>query len=224
MGCGTGALSRAVVDAAPRSEVVGVDLSEPYIEYARSQRADPHITYDVGNALDLSYPDASFGQTLSMIVLHIIPETEKAAGELRRVTRPGGTVAACTWDSGDGGLELASTLWAEAARLDPAAEEKLKTKFRYNRRGELTGLWKEIGLENVEETALEFGMDFTSFDDYWLPFLQGVGPQGAYIQDLSPEVRDALREAMRKRLLPGGEDGPFSLGARAWAVRGTVPE
>jgi hypothetical protein len=85
-------------------------------------------------------------------------------------------------------------------------------------------LWDSAGLEKVEETALEFGMDFTSFDDYWLPFLEGGGPLGAYVKDLTPDGRDALREALRKRFLPGGVDGPFTLGARAWAVRGTVPK
>jgi hypothetical protein len=44
------------------------------------------------------------------------------------------------------------------------------------------------------------------------------------VKGLSPEGRDALREALRTRFLPGGEDGPFTLGARAWAVRGTVPK
>ena len=225
VGCGTGVLSRALSGAAPSSDVVGVDPSEPFIEYARAQGDDSRVTYEVGNALELSYPDASFGQSLSMLVLHLIPEAETVAGEMRRVTRPGGLVAACTWDIGGGGLELVSSLWDEAVKLDPAAEElRAERTLKYNRRGQLTELWEATGLENIEETGIELGMDFTSFDDYWLPFLQGVGPVGAYVKDLSPEVRDALREALWNRFLPGGEDGPFTLGARAWAVRGTVPD
>ncbi len=224
VGCGTGVLSRALAGAAPRSEVVGVDQSGPFIEYARAQGDDPRVTYEVGNALELTYPNASFGQALSMLVIMLIPDGEKAAGEMRRVTRPGGLVAACTGDSGDGGLKYITTLWDEAVKLDPAAEElRPERSLKFNRRGQLTELWEATGLENIEETGIEFGMDFSSFDDYWLPYLQGVGQLGVYIKDLSPEVRDALREALRKRFLPGGEDGPFSLGARAWAVRGTVP-
>ena len=102
VGCGTGILSRAVAGAAPRSEVVGVDPSETFIEHARAQGDDPRVTFDVGNAMDLPYSDASFGQSLSMLVFHFIPDGGKAAGEMRRVTRPGGSVAACTWDTGDG--------------------------------------------------------------------------------------------------------------------------
>jgi SAM-dependent methyltransferase len=221
VGCGTGALSRALA-AASRSEVVGVDPSEPFIEYGRAHNGDSRITYDLGDAMELPYPDAAFGQSLSMLVFHFISDREKAAGEMRRVTRPGGTVAACTWDA-EGGFEFNRAFWGEAYKLDPAEKER-RGASRLFRRGQFTGLWDAAGLENVEEAALEFRMEFTSFDDYWLPFLPGVSPLAAYVKSLSPGGRDALREALRMRFLPGGVEGPFTLGARAWAVRGTVPE
>jgi len=65
--------------------------------------------------------------------------------------------------------------------------------------------------------------NFTGFDDYWLPFTMGPGPQGIYVESLSSDSRTALRDQLRRRLLGDGPDGPFSLGARAWAVRGMVP-
>lgn len=221
VGCGTGALCRALLEATRRSEVVGVDPSEPFIAYARAQCAGPRAAFDVGDALDLPYPDASFDQSLSLLVFQHIPDGEKAAGEMRRVTRPGGSVASCTWD-GEGGNELTSTFWDEVNKLDPAAR-KQRGETRLFHRGQFTGLWEAAGLQNVEETGIEFRMEFTSFDDYWPPFLQGATPMGAYVKGLSPEGREALREALRKRFLPEGKDGPFTLGGRAWAVRGTVP-
>ncbi len=222
VGCGTGVLSRAVAGAALHSEVVGIDPSAPFTEHAREQFADSRVSFDVGDAQELPYPDASFGQSLSMLVFHFIPDGEKAAAEMRRVTRPGGLVAACTWD-GEGGFELMGVFWDEAYKLDPDIKKK-RADSRLFRRGQFTGLWDSAGLENVKETALEIKYDFISFDDYWLPFLKGTTPMGVYVESLPPEGREALREALRKRLLPGGEDEPFTLGARAWAVRGTVPE
>ncbi len=121
-------------------------------------------------------------------------------------------------------MELGSSFREEACKLDPDSKEILEENVCNNRRGQLTDVWNSAGLKNVEETALDLQMDFASFDDYWLPFLKGVGPMSPYIQDLSPEDQDALREALRKRFLPDGVDAPFSLGARAWAVRGTVPD
>jgi ubiquinone/menaquinone biosynthesis C-methylase UbiE len=97
VGCGTGALVRTVVGMTRQTEIVGIDPVQPFIEYARTRCTDARVTFDRGNALDLPYPAASFGHTLSLLVLMFIPHHEKAAHEMRRVTRPGGTVAACTW-------------------------------------------------------------------------------------------------------------------------------
>jgi ubiquinone/menaquinone biosynthesis C-methylase UbiE len=158
VGCGTGVLSRALASATPRSEVVGVDPSEPFIENTRSQNTEPRITYDVGNALDLPYPDATFGQSLSMLVFMNIPDGEKAAGEMRRVTRPGGQVTACTWDTGGGGLELVNIFWDEAVRLDPAAEElRPERTLKYNNRGQLTELWEATGWKTLKRTVSNLG-------------------------------------------------------------------
>jgi hypothetical protein len=87
----------------------------------------------------------------------------------------------------------------------------------------LSELWNATRLDDVEETAIGIRMDFTSFDDYWLPYLEGVGPTGVYVAGLSDDGRDALRERLRTRVLGGQSDGAFSLAARAWAVRGLVP-
>jgi SAM-dependent methyltransferase len=222
VGCGTGVLCRAVLDAAPGSEVTGVDPSEPFIEYARAHNSNPRASYEIGNAMALPYPDAHFGQALSICVFQYIPDQEKGAGEMRRVTRPGGTVAASTWGS-EGGFDWPASFWEEVYKLDPAAR-KLYGPSDLLKRGEFTALWDAAGLENVEETGLEFRVEYTSFEDYWLPFLESVGSVGAYIQNLSPEGMEALGEALRKRFLGEKPDGPFTLGARAWAVRGTVPE
>ena len=222
VGCGTGSLVEAVASLTRRSEIVGVDPTPGFIAYSRQRFADPRITFDQGSAFELPYPDSSFDQSLSMLVLHLIPTPDKAASEMRRVAKPGGSVAACTWD-GSGGMSLSSICWSEAIRLDPAAEERAERPRHCHLKGQLGDLWKATGLEDVEETDIDIRMDFNSFDDYWLPILDGVGPAGVYVADLSDEGRDALREGLRKRLLGGRPDGPFVLRARSLAVRGTVP-
>lgn len=221
VGCGTGSMIRAVAERTRRAELVGVDPAQPFVDHCRSRFPDPRFSFDRGSALALPYPDASFDQTLSLLVFQLLPQVETAAAELRRVTRPGGTVAACAWDGQ--GLELAAVLWDEAARLDPAVDVGAEGGRPCSRRGQLAALWEATGLTAVTEAALELPTEFASFDDYWLPLLGGVGPAGAYVARLAPEPRDALREALRRRLLGGRPDGPISLRARAWAVRGTVP-
>ena len=96
------------------------------------------------------------------------------------------------------------------------------TEFCKSREGELAALWTESGLRGVEETSLTVQLDFNSFDDYWAPFLTGVGPSGSYVTGLDTDGQNALRERLRQRLLQGNADAPFRLKARAWAVRGTA--
>jgi SAM-dependent methyltransferase len=222
VGCGTGSLVRTVAGMTHRSEIVGIDPVQPFIEYARTRLADSRITFDRGNALDLPYPAASFAHTLALLVLMFIPQPEKAAQEMRRVTRPRGTVAACTWDRD--GMEMTAVFWEEAVRVDPDAEARSQRPQRLNQPGQLAALWDLTGLQEVEETVLEIAMDFSSFDDYWQPHLKGVGPAGAYVAGLTAEHREALRHALQKRLQGDNPDGAFSLRAKALAVRGVVPE
>jgi len=78
-------------------------------------------------------------------------------------------------------------------------------------------------LTNVVETPIDIQMEYKSFDEYWKPQLAGVGPTGAYMNELSPEHKDKLRLALMKRHLGDRADGPYTLPARAFAVRGGVP-
>ena len=224
VGCGTGSLVQALAARPGNPEIVGIDLAQPLIDYCRQQFTGPRFSFDCGNGMQLPYGDDFFDHALSLLVFMFIPEPAKAAAEMRRVTRPGGTVAACTWDGGSGGgSEIVAAFWEEAARLDPAAEHRPERQRHCNREGELAALWRGTGFGGVEETALEMRMDFSSFDDYWEPFLGGIGPHGVYVAELSAGRRGALRQALRNRFLGGGPDGPISIHARAWAVRGVVP-
>jgi len=220
VGCGTGSLAKILAAESSLFEIVGIDPVQAFIEYARAQFTNPRVSFERANALDLPYSQGSFDHALSMLVLMFIPEPEKAAREMLRVTRPGGTVAACTWDRV--GLEMTSLFWEEALKLDPEVETRAERPRRLKEPGELAALWRATGLEHVQESTLEISTDFVSFDDYWRPFLKGVGPHGVYVADLSAEQRDTLRDAIRKRLLGDSPDGPFSLRAKALAVRGVV--
>jgi hypothetical protein len=78
-------------------------------------------------------------------------------------------------------------------------------------------------LRNVQQRPLDIEMRFESFEDYWRPFLLGQGPAGAYASNLDTVALQRLRDELKRRLPLSGEDVPFVLPARAWAVCGTVP-
>jgi SAM-dependent methyltransferase len=223
VGSGTGSLAATVEEGMPASEVVGVDPSEGFIAYAQKNAKSPRVRFEVGDAQALKFKDASFDNTLALLVMNFVPDENKAVAEMRRVTRAQGTVSACVWDY-DAGMQMLRFFWDEAVALDPAIEPKDERHMKLSRQGQLGDLWKKAGLTNVKEEPLVIDQAYSSFNDYWEPFTNGAGPGGAYVVSLSQGHREQLESGMRKRLLGDRQDGPFTLKARAWCVRGEVPK
>src|SRR5947208_12684234 len=124
VGCGTGSMSFALPEAANVAAVTGVDQAEVYLASARSRTSDPRFSFQHADARALPFPDASFDRAYSMLVLQFIPDADRAVAEMRRVVRPGGTVAAAVWDA-YGGMLRTRLIWDTAALLDPTFEPPL---------------------------------------------------------------------------------------------------
>jgi hypothetical protein len=120
-------------------------------------------------------------------------------------------------------MEMLRVFWDEVVALDRTAEGKDECHMPLCRSGQLAALWSQHQLQDVEEHALTIDTPFSSFDDYWSPFLEQQGPAGAYVASLSDQARVSLRERLRQRLLANKRERPLALRARAWAVRGSVP-
>lgn len=222
VGSGTGALAAALLTAAPSSRIVGIDPAAAYVASAQARHGGALVRFDVGDARRMLFEDAVFDRTVSLLVVNFIPDATRAVDEMKRVTRRGGTIAAAVWDYGEG-MEMLRVFWDEAIALQPASDARDERHMPFCRRGELAALWRERGLQDVVEEGLTIETRFTSFDDYWAPFLEKQGPAGAYVAGLPDGERDALERRLRRRLLGSGPDRPFVLNARAWAVRGVVP-
>jgi hypothetical protein len=117
-------------------------------------------------------------------------------------------------------MRMLRIFWNAAVALDSSAERFDERHMPLCRKGELSELWVQGGLEMVEESPLEITMRFENFDDFWNPFLLGQGPAGSYVKRLPKPRVSALREEVRKRL--GNPPGAFTLPARMWAVRGEL--
>ena len=223
VGCGTGALTFAIAGSESVSKIVGMDLSEAFLAYARSKTDDPRITFETGDAQNLRFSDAFFDRCLALLVVSFIPDAPKAAREMRRVTRAGGVVATAMWDNTGSGNKLNQSLWDAALPLDPKARQPKDRPGSYGTAEELISLWASAGLTNIEVKNIQFPCGFDSFDDYWQPLTEGQGPAGAYLRRISEDHRTALRERLRQNLFGNRPEGPFTLTAKAWAVLGTVP-
>lgn len=215
VGSGTGALSLAVA-VVGSAQVTGIERSESYVRHARRHAASDRVRFQVGDATALPFADNTFDRSLSMLVLNFVPDPAVALDQMIRVTRPGGVVAAAVWDYGDG-MGMLRMFWDAAVALNPDAEPRDERHMPLCSRGALAEPWRDHGLHGLDEQALTIEMAFTSFEDYWQPFLLGQGPAGAYVTSLSESDRHALQSRLHLRWADG-----LSLTARAWAVRGVV--
>ena len=223
-GCGTGSLAGAMAGRWPGRRVLGIDIAPPYVAFARSRAASPRLAFAVGDLCRLPCASGCFAGAAAQLSLNFAADPERAADELRRVSRPGGVVAACVWDF-RGGLVYQRILWDSAAAIDPAAARVRDRLFSAPLAlpDGLTSLFERAGLSQVERTSLTIRMEYRDFADYWQPLLGGQGPVGSYVAGLSPERREAVEALVRAAYLSGAADGPRSLAAAAWAVRGIVP-
>jgi SAM-dependent methyltransferase len=222
VGSGTGVLATAVAARAPSSRIIGIDPAASYVAFAQTRHPGDRVGFEVGDAQQLRFADGSFDRTLSLLVLNFIPHPTKALDEMVRVARPGGTISGAVWDYGQG-MEMLRIFWDEAVALNPAADGRDERHMPLSREGQLDALWRALRLQDVAEEAITIQTRFSSFDDYWLPFLERQGPAGDYVATLTVGEREQLRLRLRKRLLGDRPDGPIVLSARAWAVRGVVP-
>ena len=221
VGCGTGALADAVCSHAAPASVVGCDPAVPLVEYAREHSRDARQSFVIAGVGSLPRRPGGYESVTSLLALNFLPDSEAAVHEMRSVAAPRATVSACVWDYSDGML-LLRRFWDAVASLDSAAAALDEgNRFPLCRRDALTALFRDSGLGNVSCEPIEIRTAFTSFDDYWRPFLGGTGPAPSYVASLGADRRAILARKLEETLRRG-PDGSIALTARAWAVRGTV--
>lgn len=217
VGCGTGALSEAVLNTQNPSELVAIDQSERFVNSAQ-QRLGNSARCEVGNAMNISFPDASFDYAISGLVLNFIPEPEKALREMKRVTAPGGFLAVYVWDYSEK-MEFLNYFWDVVIALDPEALNLHEGKrFPNTNPKGLKRLFENAGLHNPTVESLQIKTNFRNFDDYWKPFLGGQGPAATYVLSLGESDQIQLRNSLHDNL-PIQKDGSIPLIARAWAAK-----
>jgi SAM-dependent methyltransferase len=222
-GCGSGALTQTILAEGSPRLVAGCDRSAGYVDHARRQTSDPRAQFLVANLDDLPRTAEEFDVCVSGLVLNFLPNPVDALGKFAACVRRRGTIAAYVWDY-DEGMQLMRVFWDAAVALNPTAQALDEgTRFPLCRPDPLRRLFESAGLQDVDITSIDVPTVFRNFDDYWQPFLGGQGPAPSYAARLTAERREQLRGAIAQRLT-NDEAGRISLMARAWAIRGVVPD
>lgn len=219
VGCGTGALSEAILDLAKPLTVRAVDPAPGFVGFARGTMRDSRASFVIADARALPLGSGTSDAVVGGLMLNFVPEPDIALREWHRVLRSGGTAAVYVWDYA-GEMQMMRSFWGAAVALDPEARDLYETgRFAVWDGGYLSETLRAAGFGRVEARAIDVPTVFADFDGYWTPFLGGQGPAGVYIRSLDNTRRDALRDRLRGALVRES-DGTIRLSARAWAVKG----
>ncbi len=211
VGCGPGALTGVLVEVLGADHVAAVDPSAPFVEACRARF--PGVDVGPGTADSLPYDDDTFDLAAACLVVHFMPDPVAGLAEMARVTRPGGRTAAAVWDLA-GARAPMWPVWAafDVVRPGGLAEQQLPGGAE----GDLLRMFEEAGLRDVETVEIPVTVTHASFEEWWEPYLRGVGPIGEELASLDPADRLRVRDLCRDRL----GAGPFDLTAVAYAARG----
>jgi SAM-dependent methyltransferase len=211
VGCGPGIVTALLVDRLGAAAVSALDPSPPFVEAAL--RRFPSLDIRLGAAEELPWASDSFDQALAQLVVQFMDDPVRALGEMRRVTRPGGLVAASVWDYGSRRSPL-SHFWDVVHEREP--DHPAEGGRPGVADGELVALFEEAGLHDVRQEVLTVRVTMSGADGWWEPYTYGVGPPGDYLARLD----DAGREDVRRRFVEGYPDEPFEVSASAWLAVG----
>jgi ubiquinone/menaquinone biosynthesis C-methylase UbiE len=97
VGCGTGRFLLQLSRAVPRARLYGLDLSPYYVRHARKVLAECDVTLASEPAETMPWADSAFDAVTSIFMFHELPAPvrRRIAGEMCRVTKPGGRVVIC---------------------------------------------------------------------------------------------------------------------------------
>ncbi|MXU66740.1 class I SAM-dependent methyltransferase [Oceanomicrobium pacificus] len=217
VGCGTGALSAAVLDSAAPRSLLGFDPAEPFVAHAQSKLGRAGVRFGIAGADALPLPDDAVDVTVSALALNFTPDPAAALAEMARVTRDGGTLAFYVWDYPGGGLGFLDAFWTAAAAIDPkAADLDEARRFAFCTKPGLQAICADAGLGTVQIEPLTIATRFPDFDTFWHPFTLGTGPAPAYVAACDASMQAQLRDRLARL---AGPDGALSFDARAWAMR-----
>ena len=209
VGAGPGALSGEL--AARGLRVAAADPSAPFIEALR--KGLPEIDAQVAPAEELPWADETFDAALAQLVVSFMHDAPAGVLEMRRVVKPGGTIAVCMWDRE--GMEMLAAVNRARRALDtdgPPAD------VRYRTREEIESLFGD-GFADAHTELLEVESSYSGYDEFWDALSGGAGPAGAWVASLDGERRQAAHAELHRQL--GEPPGAFTLHAKAWATRAT---
>jgi SAM-dependent methyltransferase len=218
LGCGTGAFTDLILKRCAPVAVTGVDPAAAQVDFAKTRF--PAGTFRVADSMALPFDGGDFDIVGSALVLHFIPDRDKAFAEMRRVVRPGGIVSGYTWErtpTSKGAPYAPMMKGLQAIGIEPTTSPTVPEANLDGLRATL----ERAGLRDIAVTRIEATGGYRDFDDYWAVQTMTFHPVGKGVAALDDARRAELREVMSK-MLPAAADGRVAYEVRAVAFKAIV--
>jgi ubiquinone/menaquinone biosynthesis C-methylase UbiE len=195
--CGTGIVARTAAErTGPAGCVVGLDLNEAMLTVAR--RVSPALDWRRGDAAALPFPDGSFDVVLCQSGLMFVPDPAAAIGEMARVVRPGGRVAAQVWSSLDRQTAIGPLADAVARHAGRDAVDLIGTYFRLGDREQFVGHFTKAGLSVTDLRDIPATVRAPSADDYITTEVESTPLIDRISKDAYRRIREEAREGLAR--------------------------
>jgi ubiquinone/menaquinone biosynthesis C-methylase UbiE len=190
----TGSGNTAISAARRYSDVTGIDYVPELIEQAKERAGAERleIAFEVGDAENLPYPDASFDVVLSTVGVMFAPDQEKAAAELLRACKPGGKIGLANWTP-DGFI---GNMFRTVGKHVPPPPG-IKPPPLWGTEERVRELFGE-GISSLHATRRSYAFRYLSAEHFIESFRTYYGPVHKAFESLDAEEREALKSDLKE--------------------------
>lgn len=218
VGCGTGILTDALLDLLDPTSVTGIDPSACQIAAASGGRAAQRARFQKADAMELPFPDRSFDNTVSALVINFIPDPPRALAEMRRVTVRGGWVGGYVWDfekdlSPSGPLRQAMRAFGAEVPAIPGTVHSSPHA--------LESLFRQAGFSTIDSRTIDVTLAYPDFEDFWSAHTPDYSPTTKIINAMTNLQRRRLMRAVQEAV-PSAHNGKIEYTARANAIKAAI--
>jgi SAM-dependent methyltransferase len=204
LACGPGSVGIAVAPLV--AEVVISDVAPEMTAIAAERAAARDLANVQTRTLDLeaiAEADATFDVVFCREGIMLVPDPGRAAGEIRRVLRPGGRAAVSVWGPRERNPWLGIVFDVVSEQLGaPVPPPGLPGPFSLDDADRFAAVLSDAGLRNVSVREVKVPLLAGSFDEWWSRTAALAGPLAAMLAGLPDDAAAKLRERLHDAAAP----------------------
>ena len=224
VGCGCGGLSIALArQVAPNGHVLGIDISAPMLERARSvARPELPVEFVLADATVHSFAPASFDLLVSRFGVMFFADPVTSFANLRTALKPGGRVVFACWREPKANPWMMAPLQAvyrHVPKLPEMAPED-PGPFAFASEARVRRILSDAGFSDIalEAHGLSFDVALGKGLDAAVQSAFEIGPASRALEGHPAEVREAARLSVREMLAQHLQGDSVILPGTIWLV------